>query len=81
MSCRTLQDADKKTQIRDLLKKLRESIIAANAGGGQGVVEGEISNTDVSPVSISTPLTTSEMVNINPVSTEVAPQPPLTKEK
>jgi hypothetical protein len=48
----------------------------------QGVIEGEIYNTDISPVTI-TPLTANanEMVNANPVNPEVAPQPPLTKEK
>jgi hypothetical protein len=48
----------------------------------QGVIEGEVSNTDVSPVTI-TPLTANanEMVNANPVNPEVVPQPPLMNEK
>jgi hypothetical protein len=86
MSCRTLQDADKKTQIRDLLKKLRESIIsgAANGGGAPGVVDGE-SNTDVSPripgSQSLTSLISIDTVNSNPVNIEVPVQPPPAKEK
>jgi hypothetical protein len=86
MSCRTLQDADKKTQIRDLLKKLRESIIsgAASGGGAPGAVEGEI-HTDASPripgsESLAS-LISIDTANTTPVNTEEPVQPPPAKDK
>lgn len=81
MSCRTLQDADKKTQIRDLLKKLRESIMTGTSTGG-GASEGEASSIDVSPKTSGSETATPppipiETVNSIPISIErIQPQLP-----